>query len=169
MLTPFLPKHIDNDYRGHVVAPWLLGTALLLKIAMSVNSIFNGAYVAGNADGIPLDRYPAEAAATIVALFGLWGVSHLALMLLGVLVLVRYRSAVPLVFAVLLAEQLGRKAVVALHPIASRDTSVGSPVTYALYSLVIVGLALSLWARRGPGDHSRGDSARARPTSSGSE
>ena len=157
-MTPFLPKALDNDYRGHVVAPWLLGPLLLLKLGMSVNSIFNGAYVASQADGLPLDAYPADAAKTIVSLFGLWGISHLALVMLGVLVLVRYRSALPLAFAGLLAEQLGRKAVVHFHPIASVQTSVGGPVTTTLYALMISGLVLSLWPR--PSRAAEGDATR---------
>src|SRR6185436_10725568 len=112
-----LPRAIDNTYRGHKLALWLFVPLLLMKVAMSVNSIFNGYSVASSADGIPLDRYPPAAAQTIVALFAIFGLGHFMICLLCLLVLVRYRSMIPFMFALLLVEQLSRKLILQFIPI----------------------------------------------------
>jgi hypothetical protein len=69
MISRVLPQPIDNTYRGHRLALWLFGLLLFMKVAMSVNSIFNASSVASSADGIPLDTYTPAAARTIVSLF----------------------------------------------------------------------------------------------------
>jgi len=37
MLTRLLPKQIDNDYRGHVLAIWLLAPLALIKLVQGAN------------------------------------------------------------------------------------------------------------------------------------
>ena len=148
MLNRLLPPTIDNTYRGQKAALWLLGLLLLTKIAMSLNSIINGYKVATSADGIPLETYPPAAARTIVALFGIWGLGHFVLCLLGTLVLVRYRSMVPFMFALLLLEHLSRRLILYVMPIDRVGSPPGFAVNVILLVLMIVGLALSL--RRAP-------------------
>ena len=149
MLSRFLPQRIDNTYSGSRVALWFLGLVLLLKGAMGGNAIFNGHTVASSADGVPLDTYPPEAAQAVLSLLGLWGVGHVVLTLLGLLFLVRYRAMVPLMFLVLLVEQLGRKLVILALPIARPGGAPGSFVSEGLLVLMIVGLGLSLWRTDG--------------------
>jgi len=147
MFSDLLPQRIDNTYRGHKLALWLFGLLVLIKTAMSVNSIFLGHKVATSADGIPLDTFPPAAAQTVLALFAIWGLVHLMICLLCVLVLFRYRAMVPLMFAFLLLEHLGRKLVLQFIPIARTGTPPGSSVNLALLAVMIVGLALSLWSQ----------------------
>jgi hypothetical protein len=147
MLDHLLPRTIDNDYRGRKAALWLLGLLLLMKTAMGLNSILNGYKVATSADGIPLDSYPPAAARTIVALFGIWGLGHFMICLLGILVLARYRKMVPFMFALFLVEQLSRKLILQIHPIVRVGNSPASAINLALLALTVVGLALSIWRR----------------------
>jgi hypothetical protein len=121
---------------------------VLLKTIMSLNSIFNGYDVASSADGIPLDTYPPAAARTIVTLFALLGLGHFVLCALGVLVLVRYRSMIPFLFALLLLEHLSRRLILYVIPIVRVGRPPGFAVNVILLVLMIVGLVLSL--RRGP-------------------
>ncbi len=55
MWNRLLPRQADNTYGGHKLALWLFALLVLVKVLMSVNSIFNGFSVASSADGIPLD------------------------------------------------------------------------------------------------------------------
>ena len=111
MFNQLFPQRIDNTYRGHKLALWLFGLIVLIKAAMSVNSIFLGHKVATSADGIPLDTFPPAAVGTIISMFAIWGFAQLMICLLCALVLFRYRAMVPLMFAFLLLEHLGRKLV----------------------------------------------------------
>ncbi|MGH8864960.1 MAG: hypothetical protein ACREVZ_10020 [Burkholderiales bacterium] len=153
MFKKLFPEHGDNTYGGHKLALWLFALLLLMKGGISVNSMLNGYLVAAPADGIPLDTYSPAGAQAFVSLFALWGLSHLMICLLGVLVLVRYRSLVPLMYALLLIEHLGRKLLLYFHPIARTGTSHGLIINIALLVLMIIGLALSLW-RQKPQTHS---------------
>ncbi len=149
MLDHLLPRSIDNTYRGHKLALWLFGLLVLMKVAMSLNSIFNGYAVASSADGLALDTYPSAAARTIVSLFAIWGLAHFMICLLCILVLVRYRGMIPFMFALVLVEQLSRKLVLKLMPIVRTGAPPASAINLVLLTLMIVGLALSLW-RQGP-------------------
>ena len=146
MVNELLPKRIDNTYRGAKLAPWLFALLLLLKTVISLNSIFNGYSVATSADGIPLDTFPPGAAQTIVSDFALWGLSQFMLCLLGILVLARYRSMIPFMFALLLLEYSSRKLILHFLPVVKIGTPPGFYVNLILLTLMIVGLALSLWS-----------------------
>ena len=150
MLDQLIPRPLDNAYHGHRLALWLFGLVLVMKIGMSLGSIFNGAVVASSADGLPLDAFTPAGAQTVVSLVALLGLAHLMPCLLGMLALVRYRALVPLLFALLLLEHLGRKVVLHFLPIARVGTPPGGGVNLVLLSLLTVGLALSLWGRSQP-------------------
>jgi hypothetical protein len=145
-----LPQRVDNRYRGYKLALWLFALVVVMKVAMSLNSIFNGHMVASSADGIPLDTFPPAAAQTVVSLFAIWGLAHLMICLLCILVLARYRSMVPLMFALLLLEHLSRKLVLLFLPIVRTGTPPGFFVNLALLALMVVGLALSLRSHDSP-------------------
>jgi hypothetical protein len=147
VLNPLLPRLADNYYRGHKAALWLFALLLLMKVSMSVNSIFNGRLVASSADGIPLDTFTAAGAQTVVALFAILGLSQLMICLLCIVVLVRYRAMVPFMLGLLLLEHLGRRLVLYFLPIPRTGTPPGFVVNLVLLSLMIVGLALSLRSR----------------------
>jgi hypothetical protein len=147
MMSRLLPPRIDNTYRGHKLALWLFALLLFMKVAMSVNSIFNGYSVASSADGIPLDTYAPAAARTIVSLFALLGLSHFMVSLLCILVLACYRSMIPFMFALLLLEHLGRRVILHFTPVIRAGTPPGFYVNLALLAVMLAGLALSLRSR----------------------
>lgn len=144
MLDRLLPQCIDNHYRGYKVGLWLFGLLLFVKIAMSLNSIFNGYTVATTADGIPLDTFTPAGSQTVVYLFASWGLAHLIISLLCVLVLARYRSMVPLMFALLSLEVLGRKLIHYFLPTVRIGTPPAAFINPSLLALMFIGLGLSL-------------------------
>lgn len=148
MFDYVLPRSIDNTYRGHKLALWLLGLLALLRFVIGVNSIFNGYAVMTTADGIPLNTFPAAATQTLVALWALLGLSHVVIGLLCVLVLIRYRGMVPFMFALLLLQHLGGRLIVHFIPLVRTGAPPAPIVNLTLLTLMIVGLGLSLWKRR---------------------
>lgn len=145
MLDRLLPRHPGEPYRGHVLALWLFGAFVLLKLAIGLISIFDGYAVASSADGIPLDAYAPAAARAVVTLIALVGVMHLALCLVSLLVLFRYRAMVPFMFALLLLEHLARRWVLHAMPIERTGAGHGATVNLILLALLVAGLLLSLW------------------------
>jgi hypothetical protein len=146
-LNEVIPRTADNTYRGFRLALWLLGFLLFIKSAIGVNSIFNGYSVATAADGIPLSEFGPAGARTVVSLFALLGLSQLLISVLGILVLVRYRALVPLLFGLLLVSHLGGRLIVSLRPVATTGRPPGAIVNLVQLGLIVVGLALSLWNR----------------------
>ena len=115
---------------------------------MGLNSIFNGYTVAASAHGIPLDTYPAEASRTIVSLFAVLGLSNLLICAVCVFAMIRQRSLVPMMFALLLMQQLGIRVIAYVFPPASAGTTPSVYINLLLLVLTLAGLAQSL--RRSP-------------------
>lgn len=153
MLGRLFPKQLDNAYRGHWLAIWILVPIVLLKLAMGfnvagLNPWVTTRFIIQNADGIPIDTFGAEAASVVVFLFASWGLCLLTLSLLGVIVLLRYRTMMPLIYLLLSIEQIGRKAISYVSPIirpaAADGVSVGALINWGLSAGLLIGLILSL-------------------------
>lgn len=145
MLASLFPKRIDNNYEGRRLALWIFGLVVTLRALQSVMIIFNGHYTATNADGIPLDSYPAAAAQTILAVFALSSLSRLIISLICLVVLVRYRQAVPMMFVVLLLTYAGAQVLSQFIPLVRVGNPPGTIVNLILFGLTFVGFCLSLW------------------------
>lgn len=149
MSGDLLPKRLDNDYRGHELALWLFGFVVAMKGTLSLAIIFNGYFTARGADGIPLDLFTPQVAQTVVAVFAQGSLWRLFFCLLCLIVLLRYRSAVPLMFALLGLNYLAAQLVFQLVPLPRVGAPVGPLVNFLLFVVMCVGLAFSLWRRGG--------------------
>jgi len=147
MLNRVLPQRIDNTYRGHPLALWLFIPILLVKTGIALGAMFNGRVAAQSADGIPLDSFGAGGAQAVLALFAIWGLSQLVFSVFGLLVLIRYRAMVPLMFVLLLVEHLLRRLMLLVRPIARTGAPPGIYINLVLLVVIIVGLVLSLRSR----------------------
>ena len=148
MFSRLFPQRGDNSYRGHKLALWFFALVVLLRAGMSGMAIFNGNMMASSGDGIPLATLTSAGAQAVVSLFAVWGQAHLMICLLGLFVLIRYRTLVPLMFALLLLEHLSRGLILHFLPMSAtasaRESPGISPIPYGFLVLVIIGLALSL-------------------------
>lgn len=156
MLARLFPRRIDNAYDGRVVAVWLLALLALVKLVQGANVAGLNPWVSSRrvletADRVPVGAFPAEAAAHLVFLFASWGLGIFLLGLLAVVVLVRYRAMIPLMYLLLLVEQLGRKVLTTIHlqrPFLSPSLSAASLINWAFLAAIVVGLSLSVSRRR---------------------
>jgi len=149
MLDKIVPRQIDNTYRGYRIALWIFGLVVVVRMVQSVAILANGYATVRDADGIPLETYTADAAQTVLGLFALVSLWRLIFGLLSLLVLVRYRAAVPLMFLLSIAHYLGAQAISLYAPLVRIGTPPGSIVNLILFGLTVVGLVLSLIDRRG--------------------
>jgi hypothetical protein len=147
MLGRLLPARADNAYQGSKIALWVFALLVLLESMIGTNSIFMARNVASSADAIPLDTFSPAAAQAVVSLFAMLGLAHLVMGVLCVIVLFRYRALIPLMFSLLLVDQLGRRVIRYFLPIPTVGAPPGNIVTIVLLTLMVAGLALSL---RGP-------------------
>jgi len=147
MLDTLLPATADKLCRARRIALWLFALLVSAKTGIALATIFNGHHAAAVADGIPLQDFGAARAQTVVALFGLWGVGHLALCALCIVVLVRYRALVPFMSTPLLFEHLGRKLVLLFVGRAAASGARGGIVNLVVLGITVAGPALSVWRR----------------------
>ncbi|MGH9421314.1 MAG: hypothetical protein ACRD3J_15155 [Thermoanaerobaculia bacterium] len=148
MIEQILPRSIDNVYRGHKLAFLPFGLLTLMRLVIGGNSIFNGYAVMTGADGIPLGSFPPAAVQALVSLWALLGLSRVVIGLLCVLVLVRYRAMIPIMFVLLLLQHLAGMAITYFLPLVNTRPPAASIVNLTSITLLVVGLVLSLWKRR---------------------
>ena len=147
MLDRLFPARADNRFDGHRSALWLLGVLVALRLIMSVNSIVNTPSIVVGADGFPIDRYGAEGAQAVLMLFALAALAQLALALVGLAVLVRYRALAPLFLLLILAEQLVRRAIIQAYGVPRSD-SIAPYIGWGMLLATLLALALSLMPAR---------------------
>jgi hypothetical protein len=150
MLDDLLPRRLDNEYRGKTLALWLFGLVVAMKSAQSLAIILNGYSTATDADGIPLDSYAPEVAQAMVAVLAQGSLWRLFFCLMCVLVLLRFRSAVPLMCALLALNYLAAQLALQFVPLLRVGTPVGPLVNFVLFVIMLAGLGLSLWRRGVP-------------------
>jgi hypothetical protein len=150
MLERLFPRPVDNRYEGYKAALWLLGLVTAVTIFQGVAVIVNGYSTLMSADGIPLDTFPEAPAQTVVALWAQRGLYRIILCLLAALALVRYRSAVPFMFALLVVNYLASQLVFMFLPVVRVGSPPGPWVNFAMFVLTVVGLVLSLMRPRTP-------------------
>lgn len=148
MLDDLLPRRLDHGYRGARVALWVFGLVVALKATQSLAILFNGYSTVRGADGIPLESFAPEVAQTVVAVFAQGSLWRLFCCLVCGLVLLRYRNAVPLMFALLALNYLAAQLVFRFVPLPRVGEPVGPRVNFLLFVAMLVGLGLSLWPRR---------------------
>ena len=149
-MNALFPRTADNHYPGRRLGLWLFAL-MLVKIAMGLNVMFNTQEVARTADGVPIDTFGAAAAAAFSFMFAAWGLAQFVLGMLFLVVLLRYRSLVPLLFLALLVEQLGRMFLRSFWPLENAAAP-GGAINIVLTAIMLVGFGLSLWRPRAARD-----------------
>lgn len=144
MLNRLLPERVDNRYRGHAAALWFFAPITLMKVGVSLLHIFRADGGAQSISTIPLDAYPAGAAQNVIGLFARMGVEQLMLGLLFVVVLLRYRALIPLMYVLLVASYVAKEGVAYAKPLALAGTSAANIPALFIGVLSIAGLLLSL-------------------------
>lgn len=145
-LNHLLPQRLDNTYRGSKLGLWVFALVVAFRAAQMEGVLVNGASILKDGHGIPLDTFTPADVKTLAAIYALSGLCRLVLLLLCALVLARYRSAIPLMFALLVLDLVAGQ-VVLLHFVPIVRVPTASIVDLVLLAVAIIDLALSLWRR----------------------
>ena len=130
---------------GRKLGLWIFGFVVLVKSLQMLMSIFNGRTTLRSADGIPIDAYPPGAGQTVVSLFALLAFTYLMICVICWVVLLRYRSAVPMMFMLLLLDYVSRRAILHFLPVGRTGAPAGVMVNLVLFAVMIVGFVLAIW------------------------
>lgn len=147
MLKRILPGQVDNRFRGLAVALWLFVPLALMKVALGLTHILRADGGAQSVSTMPLDSYPPGAAQNIVGLMARMGLEQLLLGFIFLVVLLRYRALIPLMYVVAVLHYLGATAIASMKPLSLAGTSGASTMHLVIAAISAVGLALSLVER----------------------
>ena len=109
----------------------------------SLIHIFSSDGGAGSIAGMNLAVSGAD---QVIFAFALWGGAQLVYAILQWVVILRYRTLVPLMWCIQLVETLSRMLAGQLKPVAFAHTPPGAYGNYLLLPLALAMLALALWS-----------------------
>ncbi len=131
--------------RGSRLPFYLLVVTAAIGTVRSCIHIFAPDGGAGSIAGMNL---AVSGASEIIFAFALWGSEQLIYALIQWVVILRYRSLVPLMWGVHLLEILGRMLVGRIKPVTFAHTPPGEYGNYFYLVLSLWMLALALWSGR---------------------
>jgi hypothetical protein len=147
MLGTIFPKTLDNAYRGHPIAGWLLALLSVVKTGQGLQTLIDTRHVALGPDGIPVDTFGAAAANEVLSLLALLGMYVMIVPILSLIALVRYRAMVPLMYLLFIAVQLGARLINYLHADGNFAIGYGTLINFGILAATCVGFILSLTNR----------------------
>ena len=139
-----LPVVIDNQFRGIKLSQYAF---LLITAATIVRSLIHVFAPDGGAQSIatiPLESYSPQAAATVILMFSLWGLSQLLMGFVYLGVYLKYKSLIPMMYLLLIVEYAMRIVIGQMKPIVTSGTAPGSIGNWIMVPVCVVLLALSL-------------------------
>ena len=139
-----LPKEINNNYKGRKIALYLFYLFTVITIIRSLIHMFAPDGGAQTIATIPLDSFSNEGASAVILIFSLWGLSQLIMGMFYVIVCLRYKSLIPLMYLFIVFEYVMRLILGVLKPIETTGTAPGAIINFIFPPLVIILFLLSL-------------------------
>ena len=138
------PKCIDNNYKGNKAPLFLFYLITSYTIIRSLIHLFSPDGGAQSIATIPLHSFTKNASDTIIHLFAQWGLSQLLIGLLYIIVLIKYKSLIPLMYLFLTIEYSTRLLLGFYKPFELEGYAPGGIGNYFLVPLFMVMFILSI-------------------------
>jgi hypothetical protein len=143
ILEILLPAKAGNTIRGVKLPFYLFILIALIGTVRSCIHVFAPDGGAGSIAGMDLSGSGAN---EVIFAFALWGSAQLIYALIQWVVILRYRSLIPLMWLVQLFETLGRIVVGRIKPVTFAHTPPGAIQNYLYLALAVLMIALALWS-----------------------
>ena len=132
------PKQVDNTFQGYRIAAIVFLLITFVTIVRSCIHILAPDGGAGTIAGI------VNVSSDVVALFAFWGLSQLLMGFVYLVVYLRYKSLIPLMYILIILEYSGRTVIGLFKPLYVAHTPPGAIGDYVMVPLSILMLILSL-------------------------
>jgi hypothetical protein len=142
------PKQINNTYTGHPIALYTFYIIIFITIVRSLIHILAPDGGAQSIATIPLDTYSVESANAVIFMFGLWGISQLLLGILFLIITIRYKALIPLMYLFIFTEYTLRLILGFFKPITLTGVAPGGIGNYVFIILAIIMFILSIQKKR---------------------
>ncbi len=144
MINKILPNVVDNNYRGKKTALWFFYLITIMTVVRSCIHIFKQDGGAQSIATIPLDTYTNGGAEAVIFIFAYWGLSQLLFGILYVIVAMKYKSLIPLMYLSLVVEWGGRFIIRLFKSIETVGQAPGGVGNYILPILCLIMFVLSV-------------------------
>ena len=144
MLKKILPPIIDNNYGGNKIALWFFYLITAVTVVRSYIHIFKYDGGAQSKATIPLDTFTEGGAAVVILIFAYWGLSQLMFGIIQVIVALKYKSLIPLMYLMLFIEWTGRFGISFFKPIETTGQAPGGIGNMVLPFVCLVLFFLSI-------------------------
>jgi hypothetical protein len=144
MIKYLFPNSIDNDYKGNKAPLYLFYLVTAFTVVRSIIHLVSPDGGAQSIATIPLHLYSKDASDTIIHMFAEWGLSQLLFGLFYVVVLIKYKSLIPLMYLFLVIEYSSRLLLGFYKPFELEVYAPGGVGNYILVPLFILMFILSL-------------------------
>lgn len=139
-----LPDKITNDFKASKILIYIFSLITLVTIVRSLIHIFAIDGGAQSIAGFPIDTYSQEASKVVVLIFSVWGLSQLLMGILYLIVLLKYKSLIPLMYLFLFIEYAGRLLLGIYKSAESTHVVPGSVANYLMIPISLVLFILCL-------------------------
>lgn len=126
VLETLFPKTVDNVFPGPKLALWVFNVLTTVVICRSLVHILKDDGGAQSIASVPLDEMTEDGKAAVISIFAQWGLSQLVTALLFLVSCVRYRSLIPLMCLIFIAENIGRGLVGSIKPLPTEHSPPGA-------------------------------------------
>jgi hypothetical protein len=137
------PDPVNNIIRGSKAPFYFFAAYTLVSMARSLIHLLAPDGGAGSIAGMDLSTPGADG---IIFGFALWGSSQVLFALIQLLVVIRYRSLVPLMYLFLILEVLLRQLVGVMKPVTFAHTPPGAIGNQLLLPLATFMLVICIWS-----------------------
>lgn len=142
LFKALLPARVDNTLPRSKLPFYFFAVYALLSTARSLVHLLAPDGGAGSIAGMDLSIAGADG---IIFAFALWGSAQLLLALIQWMVILRYRSLMPLMYLIIILDILLRLLVGHMRPVSFAHTPPGAIGNYIVLPLAALMLVLSLW------------------------
>ena len=143
ILSFLFPAKADNTIRGNKLPLYFFILITIIGTLRSCIHMFSPDGGAGSIAGMNTD---VSGANEVIFGFALWGAEQFIYAVIQWVVILRYRSLIPLMWGVQLWETLGRMLVGHIKPVTFAHTPPGAFQNYFYLILAVAMLALSMWS-----------------------
>ena len=145
IIERIFPKNLNNNYKGYKIALYVFYALTALTLWRSQHHLFAPDGGAQSIATIPLDTFTTSGAAAVVGVFGLWGLSQLIIGMIYLIVSLRYRAMIPLMYLLMFVEYFVRTVYFPLaKPIPTAGTAPGATGNLPLMIIAFIMLVLSV-------------------------
>ena len=104
----FASEVADNKFKGNRIAYWVLWIYVFKSFFAGFVHMFASDGGAQSIGSVKLDSFTQGGADSVVTMFGLWGMEQFVIGLIVLVILWRYKSLIPLAWAIYAIEYSGR-------------------------------------------------------------